>query len=167
MKKAAIRLPRLCAALAVCAAFALGMSACSNSSDNSARSTNPDANATQWNDGANQYASDMPTSDKIFLLSEREATKSEYGFEAWDAYKGDGTNAKCERIRVTTDYAKATGAYQDLTEGMGGRWWLRSPSYSSDCDARAVHYNGNAYSYGHRVRNSDGVGVAPALRVGN
>ena len=73
--------------------------------DNSARSTNPDANATQWNGGANQYASDMPTSDKIFLLSEREATKSEYGFEAWDAYKGDGTNAKCERIRVKPGHA--------------------------------------------------------------
>ncbi len=37
---------------------------------NNAASTNPDGNDTLWYDGVNEYASDTPTSDKIFLLSE-------------------------------------------------------------------------------------------------
>ena len=45
---------------------------------NNARSTNPDSNDKQWNNGANPYASDTPTSDKIFLLSEQEVTKADY-----------------------------------------------------------------------------------------
>ncbi len=127
--------------------------------DNSARSTNPDANATQWNSGANQYASDTPTSDKIFLLSEKEVTTSAYGFEAYDSY---GTGNK--RIRVTTDFAKATGAYQSSDAGMGGWWWLRSP----DCGfnfARSVADSGNA-SDCIVVDNNIG-GVAPALCIEN
>ena len=86
--------------------------------DNSARSTNPDASATLWNNGENQYASDTPTTDKVFLLSEQEATKSDYGFDVCDAYKGDGTHNESARIRITTDYAKASGVGK--FDGMGG-----------------------------------------------
>ncbi|MBQ4496531.1 MAG: hypothetical protein II973_03415, partial [Spirochaetaceae bacterium] len=39
--------------------------------DNSAASTNPASNANLWNSGTNDYACDG-TSDKIFLLSEKE-----------------------------------------------------------------------------------------------
>ncbi len=98
------------------------------------------------------------TSDKVFLLSEREVTTSAYGFAAYDA-QGEGN----KRIRFPTDYAKASGAYQNATEDMGGWWWLRSPAYGG-----LVHY---VNSYG-RANNTfyaaqdDGC-VVPALCVSN
>ena len=126
--------------------------------DNSARSTNPDSNATQWNSGKNKYACG-DTEDKIFLLSAQEATKSDYGFAAYYAY-GQGNT----RIRVTTDYAKATGV-QSGTAGDGGLWWLRSPGYSDEDGGRLISDGGNAdYNYGFSV-SSMKVGVVPALSI--
>ena len=130
--------------------------------NNSARSTNPDANAAQWNSGENQYVCEN-TTDKIFLLSEQEVTKSDYGFDVYNAYKGDGTYDESTRIRVTTDFARACGAYQASTAGFGGYWWLRSPLYNYDNCARYVYFNGNARDDDY-VRDSN-VGVVPALCV--
>lgn len=62
------------------------------------------------------------TEDKIFLLSISELINSTYGFADFSAH-GEG-NA---RIRVTTDYAKARGAYQGE---YGGKWMTRSPKDS-------------------------------------
>ena len=129
--------------------------------NNSARSTNPNANATQWNSGNNPYASDTPTTDKVFLLSEQEATKSEYGFDVYDA--GGIGNA---RIRKAVDYAYTSGATAGGTNSdLGSWWWLRSPSYHRDDGACNINSNGHAGS-GLFVTNSNG-GVAPALCVSN
>ena len=128
---------------------------------NNAASTNPDGNDTLWNNGANQYASDTPTSDKIFLLSLQEATKSDYGFAAYNEYKGDGTHDDSTRIRMTTAFAKANGAYQDDAAGYGGYWWLRSPFYSFSDYARQVNFYGIAGNFS--LVGGDGVGVVPAL----
>ena len=99
------------------------------------------------------------TTDKVFLLSEEEVTTSEYGFAAYNA-AGQGNT----RIRVTTDYAKATGAYQgDFSAGYGGQWWLRSPSYDSDSFARGIGINGLAV-FLSRVDLEQG-GVVPALSI--
>ena len=106
--------------------------------DNSAASTNPASNDKHWNSGMNEYACGN-TTDKVFLLSEAEATTGvylkgitdeDYGFSDY----GEGST----RIRVTTDYAKATGAYQDSTDWdwtLGWCWrqccpqrWLLSDS---------------------------------------
>ena len=123
---------------------------------NNASSTNPDSNFEEWNNGANQYASDTPTSDKIFLLSLQEATRTDYGFAAYDQ-EGIGNT----RIRMTTDFAKANGAYQNSTAGKGGCWWLRSPyCYKSD-SARSVSWSGYA-DFDGGVDYGD-VGVVPAL----
>ena len=82
--------------------------------DNSAASTNPASNASTWNSGTNDYACEN-TSDKVFLLSEKEATTSDYGFTEYNVH-GLGNS----RIRVTTDYAKANCAFQNATAGYGG-----------------------------------------------
>ena len=126
--------------------------------NNSAASTNPASNPQQWNSGNNPYASDTPTTDKIFLLSEKEATTSDYGFAEYNQY-GTGST----RIRVTTDYAKATGAYQSSTEGYGGWWWLRSPNYYFVDIARDIYNDGYAGS-DNFVINTYG-GVVPALSI--
>ena len=136
--------------------------------DNSAASTNPASDPNLWNSGTNPYACDN-TMDKIFLLSEEEATTGaylkendstaeDYGFAAYDAY-GEGNT----RIRITTDYAKATGAYQDSTEGYGGWWWLRSPFCDREGIARVINDYGFAYSID--IVNSTYGGVVPALSI--
>ena len=106
----------------------------------------------------NPYACDN-TTDKIFLLSEQEATKEEYGFAEYIAY-GKGNT----RIRVTTDYAKATGAYQDSTAGYGDWWWLRSPFYFFEDIVRRIDSDGYADSYFSFVYDCNG-GVVPALSI--
>ena len=123
--------------------------------DNSASSTNPAANATQWNGGENQYACDTSTNDKIFLLSEQEVTTSTYGFVVYDA--GGAGN---KRIRQTTDYAKSRGAFQSTTAGMGGWWWLRSPSYETSSFVRVIGENGRANECFDMYQ---GGGVVPVL----
>ena len=125
--------------------------------DNSAASTNPASNASQWNSGTNDYACDN-TEDKIFLLSEKEATTTDYGFTAYDQY-GTGNS----RIRVTTDYAKANYAYQSTTAGYGGWWWLRSPGYFNSFNARDIGHGGNADD---SINVNDLLGgVVPALSI--
>ena len=85
------------------------------------------------------------TTDKVFLLSQQEA--SSYGFAV----------PSVPEVPVTTDYAKATGVYQ--IEGYGyGYWWLRSPYYDG---AYGTYVDGFHIV---DVRDSS-VGVVPALSI--
>ncbi|MBQ4378437.1 MAG: hypothetical protein II821_04500 [Treponema sp.] len=122
--------------------------------DNSAESTTDAGNNLTK---ATTYACDK-TEDKIFLLSEKEATTEGYGFAAYDA-KGIGNS----RIRVTTDYAKANYAEQNTTPGYGGWWWLRSPPYNRSDFARDININGSANSCPFVYREYGG--VVPALCI--
>lgn len=128
---------------------------------NNARSTNPDSNDKQWNEGNNRYASDTATSDKIFLLSEQEVTKADYGFAAYDQYGYSQYGIGNTRIRMTTAFAKAKGAYQDTSGGFGGCWWLRSPYYNYSNYARDVRNDGVAELGGDVNRAT--CGIVPAL----
>ena len=122
--------------------------------DNSAASTFGVGEPTR----DNPYASDTPTKDKVFLLSEEEATTLNSGF---DEYSDSGEDST--QIRVTTDYAKATGAYQSTESGYGCWCWLRSPYYIRESSARVIYY------YGYADRSDYGVdtlgGVVPALSI--
>ena len=74
-----------------------------NSASTTASSTNP-------------YFSNN-TMDKVYLLSYQEAISSTYGF-----------SSSSTRTAVTTDYARAVGAYNATTIIMETvYWWLRSP----------------------------------------
>ena len=106
-------------------------------------------------EGTNPYACG-DTTDKIFLLSQQEATKEAYGFGVYPT--SDNT-----RIRVTTDYAKATGAYQSSTAGYGGWWWLRSPLYDFERVARIIYIDGDASDLSD-VDDIE-VGIVPALSI--
>ena len=120
--------------------------------DNSAASTNPASNEKTWSMGTNNYACEN-TSDKIFLLSEKEVTTSAYEFTEYNEY-GEGNS----RIRVTTDYAKANFAVQDA---YGGLWWLRSPNADYSNNAHYIFQDGSSYNYCNVI--SENVGVVPAL----
>ena len=133
--------------------------------DNSAASTNPASNPNQWYSGTNDYACGT-TKDKIFLLSEKEVTTAEYGFAEYNVYKGDSNGTtESSRIRMITDFAKASGAWQNTTAGYGGWWWLRSPSYTGSTTARNVLYDGGARDNPYVGYTSGG--VCPALSLKN
>ena len=124
--------------------------------DNSARSSNPDENATYWNNnGENQYECDN-TTDKIFLLSLQKVTKGEYGFKT-TCY------ADKARIRGTTDYAKANFAFHNINltgNDDGGNWWLRCP----DNDYSGGLHNSSCTGYINNTAVDDfSEGVVPAL----
>ena len=125
--------------------------------DNGAASTNPASNSSLWNYGRNEFACGN-TKDKIFLLSEEEATTGGYGFATYEAY-GSGNS----RIRKTTDYALANYAQQSSTAGYGGWWWLRSPHYYLSNNARCISVGGLA-NFNYRVDYRGG-GVVPALSI--
>ena len=116
--------------------------------DNSAASTNPASNANNWNSGTNRYACD-PTSDKIFLLSEKEATTSAYGFSA--ALTGDD-----KRKIAATPWAKGAGVGYNY-------WWLRSPYYNSAVQAHLIDYGGEAGGT-YSVYDTN-IGLVPALCI--
>lgn len=126
---------------------------------NDARSTNPDGDENEkiWNEGRNQYARDTPTNDKIFLLSEQEASKNKYGFAEFNI---NGQNGR-SRILKVTDFAKAMGVQYTPNELYGGYWWLRSPYYGEKDEARYVNDSGEA-NRSITVLSSH-VGVVPAL----
>ena len=132
--------------------------------DNGKRSTFPNANAKQWNNGENPYASDTPTTDKVFLLSLQEATTGAYGFDE-DYHAAGVGNA---RIRAATDYARASGANQNGAEGLGGWWWQRSPLYDYDFRARYAYSDGESFESAIVSDVNEGVGygdIVPALCV--
>ena len=132
--------------------------------DNSERSTFPNANAKQWNNGENPYASDTPTTDKVFLLSLQEVTTGAYGFDEDHNAAGVG-NA---RIRAATDYARASGANQNGAEGLGGWWWQRSPFYGDDYSAHYADRDGDSFYSAIVSEVYEGVGygdIVPALCV--
>ncbi|MCQ2613840.1 MAG: DUF6273 domain-containing protein, partial [Treponemataceae bacterium] len=112
---------------------------------------------TGWNEQtcATEYVC-ANTADKIFLLSEREAINSAYGFSQIAMAPDE------KRIWVPTDYAKANYAYQNPTEGNGGYWWLRSPDYGDRCYANYVNIDGYV-GYGW-IRNNH-FGIVPALTI--
>ena len=118
--------------------------------------TNVDNSASSTGYIPNKYAC-VNTSDKVFLLSYREALNSAYGFASF--YSTYDT-ARCMTV---SDYARSTGAVMNTaTNNFGGIWWLRSPGNSSR-SARWVNYLGNVDS-NYEV-SVDQNGVVPALNI--
>jgi len=119
-----------------------------------------DNSAATTGDTSNQHTCEN-TRDRIFLLSYAEATDSNNGFLSHDS--------KDElRQMLTTDYARATGAFMTHSgEFLGyGYWWLRSPR--SD-DVEKVHVildNGKVSPYENSGASwLDMMGVVPAMQI--
>ena len=127
--------------------------------DNSARSTNPDNNATWENNGENQYACDN-TQDKVWLLSMQEVTRASYGFNT-----SPDTDDTIRRKQASA-YAQCQGTYVyrsiDSVYNGNSYWWLRSPDYYSDNRAYLIYYDGN---YNYYYVKYTGLGVVPALQI--
>ena len=97
----------------------------------------------------NQYACEN-TNDKIYLMSESEMKKTDYG------YKNDQ-----DRMRKGTDYAIARRLCVNSIS-KNGDYWTRSPT--------SVYSSGASYVYDDGSLSSNGVdydyfGVLPALKI--
>ena len=123
--------------------------------DNSAASTNP--SGVNWDSGYNNYACEN-TNDKVFLISELEATSEANGFAYY-------TTSDEARRMLTSDYSRATGAYMDTSSDYNGNgWWCtRSPYYQESRNVSLIGQSGSAF-FPDDVANL-GIGVAPALRI--
>lgn len=131
---------------------------------NDAENANPKSNPTKYNDnGVNEYTSTKTLDDKIFLLSLKEATDSEYGFvgspSSWSDYA---------QIIYPTDFAIANGVWtvSEINDHgwynpyCGTEWWLRSPNtYGSISTIGEKGVSSSASSFDSTV------GVVPALCI--
>ena len=103
---------------------------------NNAFSTN-DKNAIRYttviNEDNSYYETEggNTTVDKVYVLSEREAYNTIYGF-------GSIYGVSATRKSKVSEYAKECGAY---TSGENGHWWLRTPGENAD-DAMRAEYDG-------------------------
>lgn len=99
------------------------------------------------------------TKDNVFLLSYAEVTNAAYGFAA------SGNASDPARCLATSDYARALGAYMQLSESYygNGLWWLRSPYGFNANSARYVYISGSAT--GDTGVNKSEYGVVPAIRI--
>ena len=122
--------------------------------DNSAAST---SDATGTLEAATDYACGN-TEDYVFLMSESEITKSDYGFDGYAHHDPS-------RLKKTTAYANCQGAqtHSGVYEGNGW-WWLRSPHYQSMGEYACEVYN-DGYTSGSNVVNYTTYGICPALWI--
>jgi hypothetical protein len=114
-----------------------------NSASTTASSTNP-------------YFSNN-TMDKVYLLSYQEARSSTYGFST-------STSSSSTRTAVTTDYARAVGAYMTTSTSYygNGYWWLRSPNDDNFTSAHRVNNDGNIYISPVHISIN---GARPAIKI--
>lgn len=98
------------------------------------------------------------TNDKVFLLSEYDLINNDYGFGTV-AHKAD-----INRTALTTDFARARGAYYSDAEGYvgAGYYWTRSPNIYGNY-ASVVDYNGSAI-YGMQCDASHAC-IRPVIRI--
>ncbi|MCK9470872.1 MAG: InlB B-repeat-containing protein [Bacilli bacterium] len=115
--------------------------------DNSASTTEIDSNP---------YVSNN-TIDKVYLLSYQDVISSNYGFST--SFFSSST-----RTAITTDYARAVGAYMNTSTSYYGNgwWWLRSASINGSISAYYVSDGG--------IIDSDNVsytyyGARPAIKI--
>ncbi|MBQ0045453.1 MAG: hypothetical protein KBS35_01000 [Mycoplasma sp.] len=119
-------------------------------------------------DETNPYASDIPTSAKVFALSRLNLHgkgDGDYPTEEYDFGKTDSIDTK--REARTTDFARATGASYD--KNKNGMYWTRSPAnsdwtFGDDDYAYIVMTDG--YIVQHEVDEAkQGYCARPAIRL--
>ena len=94
------------------------------------------------------------TTDKIFLLSVKDVTTADYGFDT------EGMR-DAARKRTGTDYAKAHSIYGT----DGSNWWLRTSSTNVSNEVRIVYEDGLAHHTYTNTSDQSSLGIVPALSI--
>ena len=94
------------------------------------------------------------TKDAIYLLSDKEASNSSYGFQSLKS-----------RSARNTAFTEGRGAFTTASDHQAGSgyWWLRSPGRGSSY-ASYVRSDGNVDIFGYSVSTGDSA-VRPALHI--
>ena len=95
------------------------------------------------------------TVDKVFSLSLKEVTDSNYGFDGY-------TNQSQNRILKGSDYVRATGLNVNGENGVVRAWGLRSPYYKNTSVAYTV---GEFGTISNQNNVNLGLGVVPAITL--
>ncbi|MBQ7906657.1 MAG: hypothetical protein IJ309_01640 [Clostridia bacterium] len=108
---------------------------------------------------SNEFAC-QNTNDKIFLMCHADISKSKYGFNVYFCQDKN-------RQRITSDFARATGAYFSSEGDIygNGYWWLRSPGDAKSFERVRVVFPNGISDYSYYYPNSDYGSVVPALWV--
>lgn len=130
--------------------------------DNSPESTMLFDNPKSYNNGVNNNATCGYTYDKIFALSWWELSNPNYKFL-------QGKGADNARVRWTSDYALAKGAYKKKAmEQSGGFYWTRSPDEDEGWSVRDVDWDGhNNNERNLKSISKNEAGAVPALTISN
>lgn len=130
--------------------------------DNSPESTMLFDNPKSYNNGVNNNATCGYTYDKIFALSWWELSNPNYKFL-------QGKGADNARVRWTSDYALAKGAYKKKpAEQSGGFYWTRSPDEDEGWSVRDVDWDGhNNDERNLKSISKNEAGAVPALTISN
>ena len=134
--------------------------------DNSARSCNPNAYPKYYSNsenaaGENKYAAQCKdTDDKIFLLSLRDVTTTDYGFKKDVLAKDPARNLQA------SDFAKFRGAPMDIYEEKYVTWYTRSPTLGSgNCGYSTFVLDRHAKGAIDSIQLIPDGGVVPALWI--
>jgi len=109
----------------------------------------------------NEYAC-QNTNDKVFLLSYKDVTNTNYNFS------DDPEKREEKRQLYCTEYAKCQGISVSTDSGYKGKcdWWLRSPYYGCSYEVLNCYAQGYVRSkwYGQRCDETS-YGVVPAVWI--
>lgn len=135
--------------------------------DNSISSAKPtEKEYESWNTGEYGTAGEN-TIDKVFLLSVRDITNSDYGFKADPLKSGSSTRRTVNR----TDYGVYVGGFK-YDSNYGSDWLLRSPIYKKSGSRNqkenfdlvlCEYYGRTCCSFGSAEYTS--AGIVPALWI--
>ena len=100
---------------------------------------------------------EIPTNDKVFLPSYEDCLNTKYGFSS------NEKEASKTRTSLTTDYARANGAWLNATKDLknNGIYWTRSAS-TFNYAAYAINSGGFLSSY---AVDGDSHCVRPCIMV--
>ena len=125
--------------------------------DNSPAASNPYENPTRWNNGNNSRCCEN-TFDKIFLLSQKEATNPDFLFPGAGVKEGEAR----KRQRKQTDFALANGG--NYVDALRCHVLLRTPVWNEYIRPHYIRHAGET-EHGNYTTSDGAFGIVPALCI--
>ena len=131
---------------------------------NDEESSKPAEYTEKYFNKTNYYLIDEVLYDKLFLLSQREASSAEFGFAPHKVFDKDSKNKFFSRGKNASDFALANYVYAGDSPGNRNEcgWYLRTPIYR---DKDYVFDASDIGSVGHQGVDSEYESILPALTI--
>ena len=131
---------------------------------NNEESSKPAEYTEKYFNKTNYYLIDEVLYDKLFLLSQIEASSAEFGFAPHKVFDKDSKNKFFSRGKNASDFALANYVYAGDSPGNRNEcgWYLRTPIYR---DKDYVFDASDIGSVGHQGVDSEYESILPALAI--